>query len=236
MPNQWFRFKQFTVWQDLCAMKVGTDAVLLGAWTHYANVLRVLDMGTGTGVLALIAAQRNKQAIVHAVDIDPAAVLQARVNAASSPWPERIHVHCADVRSWTSDGNYDLVLCNPPYYDRHLRSSDARVAMAKHEVELNLDQLFRAADRLCNTHGRVSLILPADRLKDAQAGAKAHGFVRSRTCFVRYRATTPPKRVLVEFSHEYALDVLPSELAVEQVRGAFSPEYRELLQDLELHF
>lgn len=217
-------------------MKVGTDSVLLGAWTHYASALRILDIGTGTGVLALIAAQRNQRAVVDAVDIDRDAAQQAQVNVASSPWPGRIHVHCADVRSWAFAGDYDLVLCNPPYYDRQQPSADARLALAKHEVELNMDQLFRAADRLCTPHGRLSLILPVERLMDAKASAVAHGFVRSRECFVRYRATNRPKRVLAEFSRRYALDVLPAELVVEQVRGTFSREYRELLHDLELHF
>lgn len=236
MPNTWFRFKQFTVWQDLCAMKVGTDSLLLGAWTHYANALRILDIGTGTGVLALIAAQRNQRAVIDAVDIEPNAALQARANAASSPWPGRIHVHCADVRSWTTADEYDLVLCNPPYYERQQRPSDASMALAKHDAELNFDQLFSASGRMCSAHGRLSMIMPVDRLRDAKASAAAYGFVRSRECLVYYVAKGSPKRVLMEFSRKYALDVLPVELAVERVRGEFSPEYRALLHDLELHF
>ncbi len=236
MPNDYFRFKQFTIWQDRCAMKVSTDGVLLGAWTQYANALRILDIGTGTGVLAMIAAQRNHRAVIDAVEIDPRSADQAKENAASCPWPRRIHVFNADVRNWMPPEGYDLVICNPPFYKDHNVSRDARTATAKHDVELGLDQLVKEADRFCTPHGRVCMILPIDRLSELKSIADENGFVLSRECLVYYVATKKPKRVLVELSRTYHLELTTVELAVERVRGEFTPEYRAMLSDLELHF
>jgi len=236
MPNPWFRFKQFTVRQDRCAMKVSTDGVLLGAWTKYANASRILDIGTGTGVLALIAAQRNPTAIIDAVEIDAVSAEQARENVAASPWPDRVNVFHADVRHWNYDERYDLVLCNPPFYKGHQASSDARTAMAKHELSLDLAALMRVVDHRCTAQGRACIIIPVDRLEELNTLAASHGFHRLRKCLVYYLFNKLPKRVLVEFSRQFDGSEEISELVIEQAPGEFSPEYRALLSDLELHF
>lgn len=236
MPKDYFQFKQFTIRQDRCALKVGTDGVLLGAWTGYANALRILDIGTGTGVLALIAAQRNRRAVIDGVEIDAASVEQARENAAASPWAERIQLFHADARHWGPTGGYDLVLCNPPYYQGHQPSRDARTATAKHDLELSLAQLVEAADRCCNLHGRLCLIVPCDRLAELRSIAVDHGFVLSRKCLVSYLSNKKPKRALVELSRTCGLDLMTVEMAVERQPGEFTPEYKAMLHDLELHF
>lgn len=236
MPNDYFRFKQFIVRQDRCALKVGTDGVLLGAWTRYANALRILDIGTGTGVLSLIAAQRNTRAIIDAVEIDAASAEQARENAAASPWPDRINVFRADVRHWDHEARYDLVICNPPFYKGHQASSDSRTAVAKHEMSLDLDALVQVVDDLCTDQARACMIIPIDRLVELIALAAAHGFHLSRKCLVYYLSNKAPKRVLVEFSRQFDGQEERTELVVEQVPGEFSPEYRALLSDVKLHF
>lgn len=235
MSNDYFRFKQFTIRQDRCAMKVGTDGVLLGAWTRYANALRILDIGTGTGLLAVIAAQRNHRALIDAVEIDAASAEQARENVAASPWADRINVFHADVRSWMPEEGYDLILCNPPFYKGHQTSRNVRTATAKHDLELSIEQLLIEAGRFCNPHGRLCVIIPVDRLTEFKRLAIGIGFVQSRECSVSYVANRGPKRVLAEFSRTFDLEMLPSEMAVEK-SGSFTPEYRALLSDLELHF
>ncbi len=236
MPNDYFRFKQFTIWQDRCALKVGTDGMLPGAWTRYANALRVMDIGTGTGVLALIAAQRNNRAVIDAVEIDPRSAEQARENVAASLWAERINVFHADVRNWKPAEGYDLVLCNPPFYKGHLTSHDPRTALAKHEHALSLGQLLREADRFCTAHGRLCMILPVDRLPELKSLTGDNDFVFSRECLVRYRANKRPKRVLVELSRTFDLEMMTAEMAVEREPGEYAPEYKVLLRDLKLRF
>lgn len=236
MANAWFRFKQFTVRQDRCAMKVGTDGVLLGAWTDYAGAARILDIGTGTGLLALIAAQRTPDALVDAVEIDPDAAQQARDNALGSPWSARIAVHRADIRQWAPHLRYDLILCNPPFYKGHGTSQDQRTAQAKHEGALDLGSLMRSMDRLAADGGRASLILPVDRTAEVVELAEASGFIPVRFCDVHYAEHRPAKRVLVELARQTGSITERCRLAVQDRHGAFTTAYRELLADLEEDF
>ena len=234
MPNSYFRFKQFTIKQDCCALKVGTDGMLIGGWTNYVPAERILDIGTGTGVLALIAAQRNPSASIDAVEIDPDSAEQAQANAAASPWADRVTIHQGDVRQWEHVGRYDLVLCNPPFYKGHHPSHDARKAIAKHDLSLPFTDLIAAMDDRCAEQGRISLILPFDRLAEVITLATSHRFNLKRQCLVSYTANKAPKRVLVEFSRKLDQEVEQSELVVELTPGKYSPEYRALISDLKL--
>lgn len=234
MPNAWFRFKQFTVRQDRCAMKVGTDGVLLGAWACAGNPRRILDIGTGTGVLALIAAQRFPQALIDAVELDPDAAQQAAENATESPWAVRIAVHHADIRRWTTDQRYELILCNPPFYQGHRASRNDRMAAAKHEGGLGLGDLLEAIARLGAPGGKACVVLPLERLDQLKELAAGHGLSPSRLCVVRHLWNKPPKRALVELSHSGAATI--DELVVQFATGEFAPAYKALLNDLELHF
>ena len=236
MANPWFRFKQFTVQQDRCAMKVSTDGVLLGAWTDVTGAERILDIGTGTGLLALIAAQRNAAAAIDAVEVDPEAATQAQENAVASPWADRIHVQQADVLFWHSPARYDLVICNPPFYARYTASRDPRKAVAKHESTLGMGELVRSIDRFCADEGRFGMIIPLDRLEELTKVGSSFGFKPTRVCRVRYLATKPAKRALVEFNRNGAAQLVATELVIELAPGEFSPEYKSLLQDLEPDF
>lgn len=236
MGNPWFRFKRFTIRQDRCAMKVGTDGTLLGAWTAGTDEGHILDIGTGTGLLALIAAQRNPTARIDAVEVDAEAAAQAAENVLDSPWADRITVHHADVREWTSTMRYGLVLCNPPFYSGHSVSQRAREATAKHDGSLSLPELVEALDRLCGPNGRFSSILPFERYREMEHTSARMGFKPVRKCIVQYMAHKPPKRVMVEFSRNAPSEVGTERLIVERSPGEFTVAYKELLQDLELHF
>lgn len=236
MPKPSFRFKQFTVQQDRCAMKVSTDGVLFGAWVDYAGAARILDIGTGTGLLALIAAQRNAMARIDAVEIDAEAASQAAENAAASPWSDRVRIHAMDVRRLHSAEPFDLVVCNPPYYADYSRSPDVRIDLAKHSGELRFDALVAAVERLLAPAGRFALILPLNREQELLTLAARVGLPPVRRCVVRYVPHRPPKRVLLELDRS-GRPPRAEELCVER-SGPFdySPEYRALLADLMLGF
>ncbi|MBS1582125.1 MAG: methyltransferase [Bacteroidetes bacterium] len=236
MPNDHFRFKQFTIRQDRCALKVGTDGVLLGAWTDWSGAGRILDIGTGTGLLALIAAQRNATAHVDAVEIDDDAAAQATENAAASPWADRVRVHRMDARRLRASEPYDVIVCNPPFYGGEMDSPDARKGLAKHSGELTFAELMDAVGRLLAEDGRFNAIVPLDREADLLREA-AHVELRtSRRCTVRYLASKPPKRVMLELRRG-ASEAIEEEVVVEE-RGPFdySAKYRALLSDLMLKF
>jgi tRNA1Val (adenine37-N6)-methyltransferase len=236
MPTPDFHFKQFSIRQDKCALKVGTDGVLLGAWTEYAGAKRILDIGTGTGLLALIAAQRNPNAWIDAVEIDDASAEQAAENMAASPWTDRLRVHRMDVRRLHSAEPYDLIICNPPFYAGEMDSPNDRTSVAKHSGALLFPELIEVVDRLLSPQGRFTAIIPSNRSFDFIEEADHRGINTSARCDVRYLASKPPKRVMLELRRgEQATRV--EEITVEESGPMdYSPKYRELLGDLLLKF
>ena len=155
--TQMFTFKHFTIEQELCAMKVGTDGVLLGAWAHGGQ--RILDVGTGTGVVALMMAQRYPDARVTAVDIDEGAVRQARLNSGRSPFSERVTVLHERVQALGHEGEYDAVVSNPPFFVDALKAPDQQRSMARHADTLTYGELMTAAWRLLSVDGELSVIV-----------------------------------------------------------------------------
>ena len=236
MPKPSFRFKQFTIQQDRCALKVGTDGVLFGAWVNYNGAHRILDIGTGTGVLALIAAQRNATATIDGVEIDDAAAEQAAENAAASPWSDRVRVHRMDVRRMNAGQPFDLVICNPPYYAGYSTATDERMGLAKHSDELLFPALVAAVDHLLANTGRFAVIIPLNREQELMALAAQVGMKPIRRCVVKYVAHRPAKRVLLELS-KLGESLHQEELIIENT-GPFdyTPEYRALISDLMLNF
>lgn len=230
-----FQFKQFTIHQDRCALKVGTDGVVLGAWAKMEGAKRILDIGTGTGLLALMAAQRAPGAWVDAVEIDEAAVSQAAENVAASPWADRVRVHSMDVRRMRSGEPYDLILCNPPFYAGEMDSPDARTGVAKHGGELSFAQLIEAVRSLLAEEGRFACIIPLNREAEMMKIADGAWFGVERRCVLHYLEGRPPKRVLLEFTRGGGT---PGEedLTVEHAPGRHTDAYRTLLQDFMLKF
>lgn len=236
MPKPSFRFKQFTIQQDRCALKVGTDGVLFGAWVNYEGAKHILDIGTGTGLLALIAAQRNTTATIDAVEIDDASAAQAAENAAASPWCDRVRVHRMDVRRMNAGEPFDLILCNPPYYAGYSTAADERVGVAKHSEELLFPELIVAVARLLSGRGRSAVIIPLNREGELLALAGLVGLKPIRRCVVKYVSHRPAKRVLLELNRVGGA-TLEEELTIENT-GPFdyTPEYRALIGDLMLGF
>ena len=195
MPNSFFRFRQFTVHQERCAMKVSTDGVLLGAWTQCEGAQRVLDIGTGTGLLALMIAQRC-QARIDAVEIDPDACEQAKENFQSSPWSERLQLVAMSFQAFckTNPEPYELILSNPPYFSNSLRSADEKRNTARHNSTLLPKELITGVEALLKDQGICSLILPFDEGQQLIGQAEAQGLYCSRVTEVkgdREKSTQP---------------------------------------------
>lgn len=236
MSKPAFRFKRFTIQQDRCALKVGTDGVLFGAWIRYGDAQRILDIGTGTGLLALIAAQRTELARIDAVEIDADSAQQAAENVAATAWAERIRVHHMDVRRLKSAQPFDLIICNPPYYAGYSTAADKRVDLAKHSSELHFEQLLGVVARVLSADGRFAVIIPLNRELDMMEVSKGVGLSVTRRCVVRYVPHRTPKRLLLEFARGTQA-AEEEELCIE-ASGPFdySPEYRALISDIMVNF
>lgn len=202
-----FRFKKFVIEQEWCAMKVGTDGVLLGAWATGGS--RILDVGTGTGIIALMLAQRCPQAHVTAIDIDEGAVRQALHNVAQSPFSDRVEVlqetvqeHAGNAgrsRNAGKNVNYDAIVSNPPFFIDSLQAPDRQRNMARHAETLTYAQLMQAAWRLLADGGEFSVVVPFDYRRRMEDEATFVGFFPSRVCAVRTAAHKPVKRFLLAF-------------------------------------
>ena len=173
-------FKQFVVHDDACGMKVGTDALLLGSWAGACKessaepVSEVLDIGTGSGILALMLAQRFPTATVHAVELEPDAAQQASENAKRSPFRDRITVHHRAFQGW--EGRVDLAVCNPPFFHGHPKSQDRKRNLARHDDTLPLSALFKSVKACLTENGEFALVFPEDRASELMEVAQASGF------------------------------------------------------------
>ncbi|MFZ1692390.1 MAG: methyltransferase [Flavobacteriales bacterium] len=230
-----FQFKQFTIRQDRCAMKVGTDGAVLGAWAKVEGAKRILDIGTGTGLLALMAAQRNADARIDAVEIDEAAAEQAQENVHSSPWVDRIRVHWMDARRLSASEPFDRVICNPPYYPGEMSATAASASIAKHSAELKLDELVATVNRLLADDGRFAVIVPANRERDLCQATEDVGLLVVRRGPLHYLEGRPFKRVLLEFERRYC-EVEHDPVTVEHAPGTYTEQYKTLLEPFMLHF
>lgn len=170
-----FRFKRFTVRQDLCAMKVGMDGVMLGSWAQGGK--RILDIGTGTGLIALMMAQRYPEADVVAIDIDEGAVEQAKVNVANSSFSARITIRKEAVQQ--HEGVYDAIVCNPPYFSDSLKAPDQQRNIARHTDTLSYAELMQSAYRLLADEGELSVVIPFDYKQRMEDEATFVGFFSS---------------------------------------------------------
>lgn len=194
-----FTFKQFAIHQDKCAMKVGTDGVLLGAWANGGR--HILDIGTGTGLIALMMAQRFNDAEIDAVEIDGNAAEQARQNVDSSAFAERISIVESDIQHYSTTKKYNAIVSNPPFFTDSLKNPDTYRAMARHACTLPYGELFAAVKALLAEEGEFSAIIPTECLQQFTEEAYMHGLATSRHIAIRTTPRKHPKRHLVAFRH-----------------------------------
>jgi tRNA1Val (adenine37-N6)-methyltransferase len=197
-----FHFKQFSIRHDLSTMKVGTDGVLLGAWVEPGNAKSILDIGTGSGVIALMLAQRTDATVViDAVEVEEQDAQQAQENILASPWPAKILVHHTAIQNYSSGRTYDLIVSNPPYFINSQEPPDKRRIEARHTVLLPHDELLSTVIRLLAPSGRFCLILPYAEGLDFIELAKFYQLYCTRQWSFRTRREKPVERLLLEFSY-----------------------------------
>ena len=239
MSNTFFQFKQFTVQQDRCAMKVSTDACLFGAWAaEQVNRLpltccTVLDIGTGTGLLSLMLAQKTG-ALIDAVELDQAAADQARENVQASAWGDRIQVVQADIKTYSSNTKYDLIISNPPFFERSLLSPVQTNNQAKHSQDLTLQQLIRAAGEHLAATGHVAVLLPWSRMDYLIQTAVAEGFYLVAALLASHSPAHPFFRSCLLFNRSAEQEVIREEMSIKK-DNRYTERFVALLKDYYLY-
>ncbi len=237
MANEYFHFKQFSINQDKCAMKVGTDGVLLGAWVETASVRSFLDVGTGTGLIALMLAQRSN-AVIDAIEIDTSACIQARENVQASPWADRIKVYHSSFKEYMYHASvrYDYIVSNPPYFERSLHALDSSRSVARHDRKFNMEEFIIGSFNLLSGRGRLSMIVPYTSGTHIVETAAEIGLFLNRSMKIRPVPGKTYKRIMMEFSRQQE-SVSEEELIIEAgKRHNYSPEYRALTREFYLAF
>lgn len=225
-----FHFSRFTVKQDRCAMKVGTDGVLLGAWVDPGNARSVLDIGTGTGLIALMIAQRSS-ASVTAIDIDDSSTRQAAENVAGSPWPDQIKIVHSSLQHFSAPDKYDLIVSNPPYFINSYEASDtARNRARQADASLSYDELLDGVKRLLQQDGRFCVILPENESRIFRLKARENGLHCNRLTSVRTKKNKGIKRVLMEYSY-VEQPSQKNEIILHSEGREFTEEYKRLTAD-----
>jgi tRNA1Val (adenine37-N6)-methyltransferase len=236
MANNYFSFKQFTVYQDKCAFKVGTDGVLLGASADVSGTRKILDIGTGTGLIALMLAQRC-YAEISAIESDHDSFEQACSNVSQSKWHDRIKVVYAELQSYDpEDVRFDLIVTNPPYFTDSLKNPDMGKAATRHNVTLNNDELLKGVSRLMTEDGRLQVIMPYVEGNIFIAEAQEYGLYCSSILKIKPLPTSEIRRLILTFSgrKEKATEKF---LTIEHgERHEFTEEYKKLTREFYLNF
>lgn len=237
MSNQAFVFKQFKICQDKCAMKVGTDAVLLGAWVNATTAKNILDIGTGTGIIALMLAQKS-EATIDAIDIDSNAFEQVTENISESKWHSRIHAHHISLQHYAqrTDKKYDLIVSNPPYFVDSSKALEEARTNARHTDQLPFSDLLNGVLRLLHMDGAFYVILPTKESQLFREMAEVHELFLTKLTRVITRTDKPEKRLLMKF--EFTQKPLEEDsITIEQdERHSYTEEYKELTRDYYIAF
>lgn len=237
-----FQCKQFYIAHQHCAMKVGTDALLLGAWAQLPASGAILDIGAGSGIISLMLAQRSQGTLaISAVELDDAAAMQATDNVRHSPWPTAITVIKGDILTYQDAQRYALIVSNPPFFQDALASQDPKRQQARHTDTLPFSALLDKAASLLTAEGEFSLILPAASQEAFAKAAVAKGWQCQRLCAVQSKAEKPVSRYLqswrlVSHSAVVTSEPLYTELLIHAADGCYSADYHKLLKAFYLKF
>lgn len=231
-----FQFKKFTIHQDKTAMKVGTDGVLLGAWVNIAfNTNNILDIGAGTGLIALMLAQRSDAEVIDAIELNDEAYEQTVGNFENSDWADRLFCYHASLQEFTAevDDKYDLIISNPPFYTSTYKELPKERAMARHSESLPYKELLNGVAKLLSENGSCAFIIPYEEETNFITIAKETNLFPNRITHVKGNENSSIKRSLLQFSFLENL-VEKTELVVEIERHKYTPKYIELVQDFYL--
>lgn len=232
MGKNSFQFKQFTINQDRCAMKVGTDGTLLGAWANApVGACRILDIGTGTGLIALMMAQRYPESQVVGIDIDGDAALQAQENVDASPFSDRVKIMNVDATKIEDKEGFDVIVCNPPYFVDSLICPQDQRTLARHTVSMTYEQLMQTAYKFLKNDGMFSIVIPTENNDAIESSAALAGFIISRICMIKTTPNKIPKRQLMEFRKKRIDDFELREEVLEMIHNQRSVWYHELTKE-----
>jgi tRNA1Val (adenine37-N6)-methyltransferase len=232
MANSYFKFKQFTISHDKCGMKVGTDGVLLGAWADTEHCKHILDIGTGSGLITLMLAQRSN-AIISGIEIDKNAYLQSQENVNNSPWEERIQLFHADFTNWETTQKFDLIVSNPPYFEQSLKGKDKARNTARHTTNLSFEALIKQAKKQLAPKGRIALILPTDTCSTISNIITKNQLYINKITHIKPQPNKDSKRILIQIS-DVKNEPIRHELTIELARHKYSDEYISLTKDFYL--
>ena len=238
MRNSCFYFKQFAIAQDKCAMKVGTDGILLGAWARLPENAQILDIGTGTGLLALMLAQRSQSSstFIDAVEIDHDAYQQAKENIESSPWRDRINIHHSSIQDWViaCSQQYDLIISNPPFFENSFKPSQNSRNLARHNDSLSQTDILQIASQLLKPNGHLAVIYPTDLANNFLAEAQSFNLFCDRQVHVKPTPQSLVKRMLLELSPtKYPTQTMT--ITIEERKHLYTQDYIALVKDFYLN-
>ena len=239
MANSYFQFKQFTVQQEKAALKVSTDSCLFGAWTankvdnEKLNVKTVLDIGAGTGLLMLMLAQKCT-ALIDGIEIDEPSYQQAKENIQGSPWKERLHLFCADVKQFLLEKQYDFIISNPPFYEADLKSNAANRNIAMHDEGLKLDELLQLVDVNLTEDGSFAVLLPYTRTDQFIEDANKKRLFLSERINVKQSVNHSFFRSMLLFERKKGNPEM-KELSIKDETNQYTANFIELLKDYYLY-
>lgn len=235
MANNYFRFRQFIIHQEGAAFKVTTDSVLLGSWADIGTAGTILDIGTGTGLLALMTAQRSG-AVITAIEPDEKSFRQAGENISLSEWKERITLINTRLQEFTSscNGRFDAIISNPPYFTASLLNPDRRKALARHNMALPMEDLVKCSEKLLAENGMLHVVIPASDSEGFTGTASDNGLYCCKMLRILPLPDREPKRVLLSLGREKLTTVVSSLVIETGARHRYSDEYLALTGDFYL--
>lgn len=237
--NHSFSFKQFAVSQDKCAMKVGTDGILLGAWVNVPENAQILDIGTGTGLIALMLAQRSQTspiAKIDAVEIDRDAYVQAQDNIQNSPWGDRVNIYHGSIQNFaaTCTKQYDLIISNPPFFEKSYKSSITSRNLARHSDSLLQTDILQIASQLLKIDGHLAVIYPTDLANNFLSKARDFDLWCDRQVNIKPTPTSSIERIALELSKtQFSLHEIM--LTIEESKHIYTKDYISLVKDFYLN-
>lgn len=235
--NKPFTFKQFTVQQDNCAMKIGTDGVLLGAWTPLkSNPFSILDIGAGTGILALMLAQRSNAQVIDAIEIDDAAYEQCVGNFENSNWGDRLFCYHASLEEFAEEieDTYDLIVCNPPFYGENYKSDNTQRDLARFQDAMPFKHLIESVSKLLSENGVFAVVIPFKEEQVFMEFASNFNLFPFQILHVKGTPTSETKRSLIAFSSNRNSSIETTELIIETSRHQYTEDYINLTKDFYL--
>jgi tRNA1Val (adenine37-N6)-methyltransferase len=220
-----------------CAMKLSTDAVLLGAWAEIGNSTKILDVGTGSGIIALMLAQRSR-AHIYTIDLHAPSIEDADLNFKKSPWKERLQLNHSSFSDFINvcENKYDLIVSNPPYHSKSLKSPIDIVNLARHTTRLSHGELITGIKKILHLTGRFCVILPSPEIENFQQLAAIEGFWCLHACKVFPKTGKPANRILLEFGFQKPKEIIVTEIFIRNSTGEYHETYIGLTKEFYLNF